>query len=125
MVVWGKWDGEAVWSLADLTSPYREEVGELVIRSINSLRANVCPECGKELVWSEPLPIGLLEVEEDKQPLGAGYWRLPDAHSPPGLSDDRIKRLLWAYWLEMIRRFGVGMAQEWAKARFVEVYPGS
>lgn len=109
MVVWGrgKWNGEAVWSPDDLTSSYQEKAEELDIQAVNSLKASVCPECSGALVWSEPLPIGLLAVA-DKQPLGAGYWRLADAHPPPGLPDN-IKQLL--YWLEVIR-----IARERAKA---------
>ena len=114
MVVWGKWDGEAVWSLADLTSSYREEVEELDIQAVNSLRASVCPECGEALIWSKPLPIGLLAVV-DKQPLGAGYWRLVDVRPPPGLPDD-VKQLL--YWLKVRRQVEARIAREQAEAEF-------
>jgi hypothetical protein len=84
MVVWGRgqWDGEPSWSLADLGGKARAEVDGLDIEAINSLRAGVCPVCSKPLVWGEALPIGSLNMVE-KQPLGAGYYRLADVRPLP------------------------------------------
>ena len=94
MVVWGRgeWNGEVVWSSDNPPSFSQEKVEELDIQAVNSLKASVCPECSETLVWSKPLPVSLLAVV-DKQPLGAGYWRLADVRPSPGLPDD-VKQLL-------------------------------
>jgi len=50
MVVWGRgqWDGQPVWSLANLTSSERpDEVKGLDVVAIESLVNKVCPICGK------------------------------------------------------------------------------
>ena len=114
MVVWGrgKWDGEAVWSLDDLTSSYQEEVEGLDIQAIDNLRASICPVCGEFLVWSRAMSIRILDLA-DKEPLGAGYWRLVDIRPPPELPDD-VKQLL--YWLKVRRQVEVRMARERAEA---------
>jgi len=114
MVVWGRgqWDGPPVWSLADLQGKPKAEVEELDIEAINNLAAGVCPVCGKALTWGEALPIGLLNMVE-KQPLGAGYYRLADVRPPPGLPPDIKQRL---YWLDLIHRTEVRVAIERAEA---------
>ncbi|MBA7545927.1 hypothetical protein ES705_38309 [subsurface metagenome] len=114
MVVWGRsqWDGEACWSLADLGGKAKAEVEGLDIQAIEDLAAGVCPVCGKELTWGEALPIGLLAMV-DKQPLGAGYYRLADNKSPPPVADEVKMRL---YWLELIHRAKVKVAAGRAEA---------
>lgn len=114
MVVWGRgqWDSPPVWSLADLGGKPKAEIEELDIEAINSLAAGACPVCGKALTWGEALPIGLLTMVE-KQPLGAGYYRLADVRPPPGLPPDIKQRL---YWLELIHGVEVRVAIERAEA---------
>ncbi|MDI6815543.1 MAG: hypothetical protein QMC90_05670, partial [Dehalococcoidales bacterium] len=89
MVVWGRgqWDGKAVWSQDNLSSPYQGEEEGLDVEAINSLKDGICPVCGKALTWGQALPIGLLNIVE-KQCLGVGYYRLTDMRPPPELSDD-------------------------------------
>lgn len=83
MVVWGRgqWDNEPAWSLADLKGKARAAVEGLDIQAIDALVKKVCPVCGIALTWGEALPIGLLNMVE-KQPLGAGYYRLTDLPGP-------------------------------------------
>jgi len=80
MVVWGRglWDGKPCWQLDDLKGKAKKEVEGMDIEAINSLAAGKCPCCGEPIKWGEALPIGLLNMVDNKQPLGAGYWRLPD-----------------------------------------------
>jgi len=115
MVVWGRgqWDNEPCWSLADLGGKAKAEVEGLDIEAINSLGSGICPICGAALVWGEALPIGLLDMV-DKQPLGAGYYRLTDIPPPPELPGDVKQRL---YWMELIHRVEVQIAAERAMAR--------
>ena len=114
MVVWGRglWNDEAAWSLADLGGEARAEVEDLDIEAIEALVEKRCPVCGEPLTWGEALPIGLLAMV-DKQPLGAGYYRLADMRSPPALSQEAKQRL---YWLEVVHRAEVKAAQERAEA---------
>ncbi len=53
------------------------------------------------------MPIGLLNMI-DKQPLGAGYYRLADIPPPWGLPADVKLRL---HWMELIHRTEVQVAQ--------------
>jgi len=114
MVVWGRgqWDGSPVWSLADLQGKAKAEVEELNIEAIEALADKRCPVCSSAVVWGEALPVGLLDMVE-KQPLGAGYYRLADVRPPPGLPDDVKQRL---YWLDLIHRVEVKVAVERAEA---------
>jgi len=59
----------------------RAAVEGLDIQAIDALVKKVCPVCGIALTWGEALPIGLLNMVE-KQPLGAGYYRLTDLPGP-------------------------------------------
>ncbi|GAI76848.1 unnamed protein product, partial [marine sediment metagenome] len=113
--VWGRgqWDGEAAWSLSDLGGEARAEVEDMDIQAIESLAAGICPVCGKELTWGEALPIGLLAMV-DKQPLGAGYYRLADNKSPPLVAENVKMRL---YWLELIKRAKVNRTIEGVESR--------
>jgi len=118
MVVWGRgqWDDSAdsaAWSLADMGGKARAEVEGLDVEAVNSLGSGKCPVCGEPIKWGKPLPIRLLNMVE-KQPLGAGYYRLADNKSPPPVADDVKQRL---YWLELIHRVEVELAAERAKAR--------
>ncbi|GAI66423.1 unnamed protein product, partial [marine sediment metagenome] len=57
--VWGKWDGEPVWSLDNL-----EGDPELAVLpdplAVESLESGICPRCGKPLDWAGPFPIKAL-----------------------------------------------------------------
>lgn len=110
MVVWGRgqWDNEPSWSLADLKGEVKAELEGLDIRAIEALAEKHCPVCGEPIEWSKALPIGLLDMV-DKQPLGAGYYRLADNKSPPWLSVEVKTRL---YWLELAHRAKVRLALE-------------
>ncbi|MBA7675779.1 hypothetical protein ES703_84016 [subsurface metagenome] len=125
MVVWGRsqWDGPSVWSLADLGGEARADVEDLDIEAINCLGAGICPVCGKSLVWGEALPIGLLAMV-DKQPLGAGYYRLADIRPPPELPAEVKLKL---HWLELVHRaevqVAIARAEAEAKAE-AEAYQG-
>ena len=113
MVVWGRglWTADQQWSLANLGGKAKAEVEGLDIEAINSLGSGICPVCGLALVWGEALPIGLLAMV-DKQPLGAGYYRLVDIRPPPGLPRWAKQRL---YWLELVHRAEVQVAAERAE----------
>ena len=82
-----------------------------------------CPVCDSEnIAWNGDY--GFCVPWTEVEWVGNGWlWRGPPVKH--GLRDIQESWVLSVYWLEMIRRFGVGMAREWAKARFVEVYPGS
>ncbi|GAI75560.1 unnamed protein product, partial [marine sediment metagenome] len=47
--------------------------------------SGICPRCGKPLDWSKVMPISVLEAQEGKRSLGAGYWELPPVRPPPGM----------------------------------------
>ena len=102
MVVWGRgqWTGAQQWSLADLGGEARAAVEGLDIEAIESLAAGVCPVCGSALVWGEALPVGLLAMV-DKQPLGAGYYRLADIRPPPAQDKFRPRYSLLGYLLNV------------------------
>ncbi|MBA7704568.1 hypothetical protein ES703_113384 [subsurface metagenome] len=84
---WGSrlWDQEPAWSLDDLQGPGKEDLGELDSRAVESLESGICPRCGKPLDWSKVMPISVLEAQERKRSLGAGYWELEPVRAPPGM----------------------------------------
>jgi len=116
MVVWGRgqWDGEAAWSLDELSGKAEAEVEGLDIEAIEALVEKRCPVCGEAVVWGEALPIGLLNMV-DKTPLGAGYWRLTDNKSPPVGDKYHPKYPLLGY-LANIKHFRLEAAKKRAEA---------
>jgi len=91
MVVWGRglWADLdknpelAAWSMEDRES--QKEMEEMDIHAIQCIATGECPVCGSSLVWGDALPLELLKMV-DREPLGAGYWRLVDMKprtSPP------------------------------------------
>ncbi|MBA7649241.1 hypothetical protein ES703_57036 [subsurface metagenome] len=110
----GKWDREPVWSLDDLRGPAKQDLGELDARAVESLESGTCPACGQPLDWSRVQPISTLMAEKNKRFLGAGYWELPPVRPPPALPAEVKTRL---YWLELMHRVDVELAQERAESR--------
>ncbi|MBA7657433.1 hypothetical protein ES703_65371 [subsurface metagenome] len=100
----GRWNNEPCWSLSDLKGEAKAEVEGLDIEAIEALAEKRCPVCREPVVWGGVLPLGLLDMVSDKQPLGAGYWRMPDIRPPPELPADVKTRL---YWLELVHRVQV------------------
>ena len=81
--VWGRWDGEPVWSLGDLEG--EPELADLPDPlAVESLESGICPRCGKPLDWTGPFPIKALAGME-KRDLGAGYCELSQVRAPPGI----------------------------------------
>lgn len=74
---WGKWDGQPAWSLEDLGGDEGLDAGP-----VRKLESGICPECGEALDWARPIDRRRLDVELDKQELGAGYYRLRDLPGP-------------------------------------------
>jgi len=76
MVVWGrgKWDDKPVWSLDE---PARQaSAGEaLGVKAIQRIVNHECPVCGSHLTWGEAAPGRILSLV-DKEPYGAGYFRV-------------------------------------------------
>jgi len=82
---WGKWTGEAVWTLDDLGDAAHKEVEGVDIEAVNSLGESRCPLDGLPIHWSKPMPMGLLHYliktqGDDVKVLGAGYYRLKDTY---------------------------------------------
>ncbi len=112
---WGyrRWDQEPSWSLDDLPGEQTIPQGILEPEAVASLENGECPRCGKPLDWSRVMLISALDTME-KQSLGAGYWELPPVRPPPDLPAAVRKRL---YWLELLHRVNVKLAQEHADTR--------
>jgi hypothetical protein len=87
---WGKWEIErvnqstgeiispAAWSLTDLKSEAKKEIGDLDIASIHSLGESRCPIDGLLISWTKPELIRALCPEDILVDYGAGYYRLQD-----------------------------------------------
>jgi len=109
----GKWDRQPAWSLDDLQDPGKEDVAELDSRAVESLESGICPSCGLPLDWGKVQTISTLEGQE-KRSLGAGYWELPHVRPPPADLPAAVRQRL--YWLELIHRVEVKLAQERAES---------
>lgn len=76
-------DSDAVWSVEDLDQEDQEILDEIDVKAVQSIGSGICPECGRELKWSDALPSVLLK-EVVKTPLGVGYYRLEDKNARAG-----------------------------------------
>lgn len=102
----GKWDQAPAWSLDDLQGKGKEDMAELDSRAVESLESGTCPSCGLPLDWSKVMPISVLEAQEGKRSLGAGYWELPPVRPPPGrLKFPHLEQI--AYLLKICHAAGV------------------
>ncbi|MBA7632782.1 hypothetical protein ES703_40340 [subsurface metagenome] len=82
--VWGRWDGEQLWSLDELEGePELKDLPDPL--AVESLESGICPRCGKPLDWTGPYPIKALEGME-RHALGAGYYELSQVRAPPGMN---------------------------------------
>jgi hypothetical protein len=87
---WGKWEIErvnqstgeilnpAAWSLTDLKSEAKKEIGDLNVAAIHSLGESRCPIDGLLISWTKPELIRALSAEDILVDYGAGYYRLQD-----------------------------------------------
>jgi len=75
---WGKWDGQAVWSVAegcvDEEGQLQASPGELAM--LGKLEKGACPICGQAITWSGVVvPMSRLPSTAIRLP--GGYWALP------------------------------------------------
>lgn len=64
---WGKWNDPAEWSPAHGHTDYA---------TIGKLERSKCPDCGKQLHWSDSLPITVLYFKSDQlEEIRGGYFR--------------------------------------------------
>jgi len=116
MVVWGRgrWDNDPSWSLDELKGKAEGQVEGLQIEAIESLAEKRCPVCGMPITWGKALPVWLLYAEE-RQDLGAGYYRLTNNKAPPARGRYRPKYPLLGY-LANIKHCRLAVAEKRAEA---------
>ena len=66
---WGRWDGEAVWSLEESESGHK-------VAAVVAMEGGNCAECGTVVTWRGVVNRRLMAGMRRMQDLGGGYWRI-------------------------------------------------